>query len=176
MNFSKFSIFKKETKYQNSNFYTIFVLSKWVGINSHIFFFPHFYICYISIFRGFKKLICLLIRVTTDFMNIWLSSIGAKSGPKIGQKVFWPEFWKKWPSNCYSSFTVRLFSLKFYEKVLLIRVKARGGVRGQKNKFGLYQSPTCHGVTTFYGIAKSSFMMKIWRVKVGGYYLVPYKI
>ena len=56
-------------------------------------------------------------------------------------------------------------------------VKARGGGSGgQKNKFGLYQSPTCHGVTTFYGIAKSSFMTKIWRVKVGGYYLVPYKI
>ena len=54
--------------------------------------------------------------------------------------------------------------------------KARGGVRGQKNKFGLYQSPTCHGVTTFYGIAKSSFMTKIWCVKVRGYYSVPYKI
>ena len=55
-------------------------------------------------------------------------------------------------------------------------IKARGGVRGQKNKFGSYQSPTCHGVTTFYGIAKSSFMTKIWRVKVQGYYSVPYKI
>ena len=29
-----------------------------------------FTVCYIPIFRGFKKLICLLIRVTTDFMNI----------------------------------------------------------------------------------------------------------
>ena len=31
------------------------------------------------------------------------------------------------------------------------------GVRGQKNKFGLYQSLTCHGVPTFYGIAKSVY-------------------
>ena len=56
------------------------------------------------------------------------------------------------------------------------QIKARGGVRGQKNKYGLYQSPICHGVTTFYGITKSSFMTKIWRVKVRGYYSVPYKI
>ena len=28
----------------------------------------------------------------------------------------------------------------------------RGGP-GSENKFGLYQSPTCHGVTTFYGTA-----------------------
>ena len=55
-------------------------------------------------------------------------------------------------------------------------LKARGGSGVKKNKFGLYQSPTCHGVTTFYGIAKSSFMTKIWRVKVRGYYSVPYKI
>ena len=41
-------------------------------------------------------------------------------------------------------------------------IKARGGDAGSKNKFGLYQSPTCHGVTNFYGIAKSSFMTKIW--------------
>ena len=60
---------------------------------------------------------------------------------------------------------------------MLLTVKARGGgLGGSKNKFGLYQSPTCHGVTTFYGIAKSSFMTKIWRVKVRGYYSVPYKI
>ena len=39
--------------------------------------------------------------------------------------------------------------------------EARGGIRCQKNKFGLYQSPGSHGVTTFYGIANSSFMTKI---------------
>ena len=33
------------------------------------------------------------------------------------------KIWKKRPSNCYSSFTVWLFSLKIYEKVLSIRVK-----------------------------------------------------
>ena len=43
----------------------------------------------------------------------------------------------------------------------------RGGP-GSKKKFGLYQSPTCHGVTTFYGITKSSFMTKIWRVNIRG--------
>ena len=48
-------------------------------------------------------------------------------------------------------------------------LRREGGVRGKKkNKFGLYQSPTCHGVTTFYGIAKSSFMTKIWCIKVWG--------
>ena len=62
---------------------------------------------------------------------------------------------------------------KFCEFLMLRR---EGGSGGQINKFGLYQSPTCHGVTTFYGIAKSSFMTKIWRVKVRGYYLVPYKM
>ena len=50
------------------------------------------------------------------------------------------------------------------------------GVWGQKDKFCLYQSPTCHGVTTFYGIATSSFMTKIWRAKVRRYYSVRYKI
>ena len=55
-------------------------------------------------------------------------------------------------------------------KQFLFVFKARGRpIRGQKNKFGFYQSPTCHGVTTFYGIAKSSFMTKIWCVKVRGY-------
>ena len=47
---------------------------------------------------------------------------------------------------------------------------------GSKTKFGLYQSPTCHGVITFYRLAKSSFMTKMWHVKVRGYYSVPYKI
>ena len=62
------------------------------------------------------------------------------------------------------------------ERMVAIRLRRGGGFGGQKNKFGLYQSPTCHGVTTFYRIAKSSFMTKIWRVKVRGYYSVPYKI
>ena len=33
-------------------------------------------------------------------------------------------------------------------------LRREGGVRGQKNKFGLHQSPTCHGVTTFYRMTK----------------------
>ena len=65
---------------------------------------------------------------------------------------------------------------KMHRKITILQFKARGGVQGQKNKFGLYQSPTCHEVTTFYGIAKPSFMTKIWRVKVRGYYSFPYKI
>ena len=36
---------------------------------------------------------------------------------------------------------------------------------GQKNKFGLYQSPTCHGDTTFYGIAKSSFLCTLYNLR-----------
>ena len=47
-------------------------------------------------------------------------------------------------------------------------VKARGGSRVKKTSLALYQSPTCHGVTTMYGIEKSSFMTKIWCVKVQG--------
>ena len=34
----------------------------------------------------------------------------------------------------------------------MLRREWGSGVK--KNKFGLYQSPTCHGVTTFYRIAK----------------------
>ena len=52
----------------------------------------------------------------------------------------------------------------------------REGVRGSKKKSSLYQSPTCHGDTTFYGIAKSSFMTKIWPVKFRVHCSVPYKI
>ena len=55
-------------------------------------------------------------------------------------------------------------------------LRREGGSGGQKNKIGLYESPTCLGVTTFYGIAKSSFIKKIWPVKVRGYYSLPYKI
>ena len=55
-------------------------------------------------------------------------------------------------------------------------LRREGGVRGPKNKFGLYQSPTCHGVTTFYRIAKSSFMTKIWPVKVRGCCSFRYKM
>ena len=42
-------------------------------------------------------------------------------------------------------------------------IEARGGWVwwGQKNKFGLHQSPNCHGVNTFSGIAKSLYMTKI---------------
>ena len=38
-------------------------------------------------------------------------------------------------------------------------LKARGGVRGQKNKFGLYQSPTCYRVTTLYRMSISFIIL-----------------
>ena len=48
----------------------------------------------------------------------------SKKWPKNwSKKVFWPGFWKKWPSNCYSSFTVWLFSLKICEKNFLLEFK-----------------------------------------------------
>ena len=45
-----------------------------------------------------------------------------------------------------------------------------------KDKVDLYQSSTCHGVTNFYKIAKSSFTEKIWCVKVWWYCSVPFII
>ena len=33
-----------------------------------------------------KVLICLLIRVSSDSIDIWMSAVGAKNGPKIGGK------------------------------------------------------------------------------------------
>ena len=68
------------------------------------------------------------------------------------------------------------------------RFKARGGVKGQKLDFLYFfivKSSTLDGIvtfyrmkisTTFYRLAKSSLMRKIWRVKFRGYYLVIYKI
>ena len=38
-------------------------------------------------------------------------------------------------------------------------VKARVGVRGKKNKFGLSDSPTCHRVTTF----TESQNLRLWQ-------------
>ena len=69
--------------------------------------------------------------------------------------------------------TFKMLAL-FNENIKMLTIHI--ALRLKKNKFGLYQSPTCHRVTTFYGIAKSSFMTKIWRVKVQGYYSIPYKI
>ena len=85
--------------------------------------------------------------------------------------------------NPQSEFKMRLMTMPRMEMMILLGFMSFGGLRrevgevlGQKDKFGLYQSLTCHGVTTFYGIAKSSFMTKISRVKDSGYYSVPYKI
>ena len=87
--------------------------------------------------------------------------------------------WNLAPMLRYLRIIICIISVAIFEGKKLfneLRLRREGGVRGQKNKFGLYQSPTCHRVTTIYRIAKSSFMTKIWRVKVRGYYSVPYKI
>ena len=73
-----------------------------------------------------------------------------------------------WSTNWYCGFDKYLASRIAYCKFWCTLLRREGKIRDQKNKFGLYQSATCHRVTTFYRIAKSSFMTKIWRVKVRG--------
>ena len=87
------------------------------------------------------------------------------------QQLLWCKDLKK--VNVFSWFSYFcLFQIEFSQCL-----RQEGGGPGvKKNKFSLYQSPTCHGVTTFYRISKSLFMTKIWHIKVWGYCSVPYKI
>ena len=108
-----------------------------------------------------------------SFLRTAVQQYSTKPRKESKQKVLCALLY--FPTYCSKVWIVQ--GMNTLREEILAGIKARvGGPGGQKNKFGLYQSPTCHGVATFYGIAKSSFMTKIWRVKVRGYYSVPYKI
>ena len=70
-----------------------------------------------------------------------------------------PKFYTGYPDNAvHKRCTAICYILRNLENMGL---QGERGDPGSKNKFGLYQSPTCHGVTTFYRLAKSLLTMKM---------------